>query len=56
MKKKFNFYIEDAIVRAGKSMLEEYKKNKEAENPKINKEEMETLADYIFTVFSNEYV
>ena len=48
--KKFNLYIEDAIVRAGKSMLEEYKKNKEAENPKINKEEMEILADYIFTI------
>ena len=48
--KKFNGYVEDAFTRVGKNMLKEYKENKEAENPKLNKEEMETLADYIFTI------
>ena len=49
-KLKFNSYVEDAFTRVGKNMLKEYKENKEAENPKLNKEEMETLADYIFTI------
>ena len=48
--KKFNGYVEDVFTRVGKNMLKEYKENKEAENPKLNKEEMETLADYIFTI------
>ena len=48
--KKFNSYVEDAFTRVGKNMLKEYKENKEAENPRLNKEEMETLADYIFTI------
>ena len=49
-KKKFNGYVEDVFTRVGKNMLKEYKENKEAENPKLNKEEMETLANYIFTM------
>ena len=48
--KKFNGYVEDVFTRVGKNMLKEYKENKEAENPKLNKEEMETLANYIFTM------
>ena len=48
--KKFNGYVEDVFTRVGKNMLKEYKENKEAENPKLNKEKMETLANYIFTM------
>ena len=49
-KLKFDSYVEDRFVLMGKRMLNEYKENKEAENPKLNKEEMETLADDIFTI------
>ena len=48
--KKFNLYVEDRFVLMGKRMIAEYKENKEAENPKLNKEEMEILADDIFTM------
>ena len=48
--KKFNSYVEDRIVLMGKRMLNEYKENKDSKSPKISKEQMEILADDIFTI------
>ena len=47
---KFNSYVEDRFVLMGKRMLNEYKENKDSKSPKLSKEQMEILADDIFTI------
>ena len=47
---KFDSYVEDRFVLMGKRMLSEYKKNLLLKSPKLSKEQMEILADDIFTI------
>lgn len=49
-KLKFDSYVEDRFVLMGKRMLNEYKENKDSKTPKLSKEQMEILADDIFTI------
>ena len=49
-KLKFDSYVEDRFVLMGKRMLNEYKENKDSKSPKLSKEQMEILADDIFTI------
>ena len=49
-KLKFNSYVEDRFVLMGKRMIAEYKENKDSKTPKLSKEQMEILADDIFTI------
>ena len=50
LEKSFDSYVEDRFVLMGKRMLKEYKENKDSKSPKLNKEQMEILADDIFTI------
>ena len=49
-KLKFDSYVEDRFVLMGKRMISEYKKNMNSKSPKLSKEQMEILADDIFTI------
>ena len=49
-KLKFDSYVEDKFVLMGKRMISEYEENMNSKSPKLSKEQMETLADYIFTI------
>ena len=49
-KLKFDSYVEDRFVLMGKRMISEYEENKDSKPPKLSKEQMEILADDIFTM------
>ena len=49
-KLKFDSYVEDRFVLIGKRMISEYEENMNSKSPKLNKEQMEMLADDIFTI------
>ena len=49
-KLKFDSYVEDRFVLMGKRMLSEYEENMNSKLPKLSKEQMEILADDIFTI------
>ena len=49
-KLKFDSYVEDRFVLMGKRMISEYEKNMNSKSPKLSKEQMEILADDIFTI------
>ena len=48
--KKFHSYEEDRFILMGKRLLEEYKRNKDSKIQSLNREQMEVLADDIFTL------
>ena len=49
-KLKFDSYVEDRFLLMGKRMLSEYEENMNSKLPKLSKEQMEILADDIFTI------
>ena len=49
-KLKFDSYVEDRFVLMGKRMISEYEENMNSKSPKLSKEQIETLADDIFTI------
>ena len=49
-KLKFDSYVEDRFVLMGKRMIAEYKENMNSKSPKLSKEQIEILADDIFTI------
>ena len=49
-KLKFDSYVEDRFVLMGKRMISEYEENMNSKSPKLSKEQMEILADDIFTI------
>ena len=49
-KLKFDSYVEDRFVLMGKRMISEYEKNMNSKSPKLSKEQIEMLADDIFTI------
>ena len=49
-KLKFDSYVEDRFVLMGKRMISEYEKNMNSKSPKLSKEQIEILADDIFTI------
>ena len=49
-KLKFDSYVEDRFVLMGKRMISEYEENMNSKSPKLSKEQIEILADDIFTI------
>ena len=49
-KLKFDSYVEDRFVLMGKRMISEYEENMNSKSPKLSKEQMEILADDIYTI------
>ena len=49
-KLKFDSYVEDRFVLMGKRMISEYEENMNSKSPKLSKEQLEILADDIFTI------